>query len=129
MNKIILNKHINKSPFLKVWAVVMAYIFLFTQVLFAHSKAKPEYHTKAAFLLNFTRVIDWPSTAFSTVNAPFVIGVLGNNPFGAYIEELLKDEKAGKHPIIVRRYKSVQKIGNCHILFINPNNSVGIQEI
>lgn len=54
----------------------MAYIFLFTQVLFAQSKAKPEYHTKAAFLLNFTRFIDWPSTAFSTVNAPFVIGVL-----------------------------------------------------
>ncbi|HEU4633924.1 MAG TPA: YfiR family protein [Flavisolibacter sp.] len=74
---------------------------------------------KAVFLYNFTQFVDWPANSFSSSTSPFVIGILGENPFGSYLSSVVEGEKAGSHPIIVRHFNSVKEIGNCHILFIN----------
>src|SRR5580704_9706085 len=37
---------------------------------------------KAVFLLNFGQFVEWPTNAFPDETAPFVIGILGENPFG-----------------------------------------------
>ncbi|MGB8191508.1 MAG: YfiR family protein [Chitinophagaceae bacterium] len=79
----------------------------------------PAYQVKAAFLYNFSQFVEWPSNAFSGSNAPFVIGVLGTDPFGAYLEELVAGEKAGSHPIVIRKYSEPNEVQQCHILFIN----------
>ena len=45
--------------------------------------AKPsarEYTIKAAYIYNFLRYIEWPSTAFENAKSPFVVGVLGEVP-------------------------------------------------
>ena len=89
------------------------------QNLNAQNKPAAEFQVKAAFLYNFTRFIDWPPSAFSSANAPFVIGIIGNDPFGEYIEQLVKREYVNNHPIVVKRYNQVIEITGCHILFIN----------
>ncbi len=78
-----------------------------------------EYQLKAAFLFNFTRFVEWPASALPADETPLVIGILGNNPFGSFLEELVSGEKVDGHPVIVTQYKSTDDIKKCHILFIN----------
>jgi hypothetical protein len=51
------------------------------------------YKIKAAFLFNFTQFIDWPAATFPVADSPFVIGVLGEDPFGPYLDETVAGEK------------------------------------
>ncbi|MEO6569622.1 MAG: YfiR family protein, partial [Opitutaceae bacterium] len=55
--------------------------------------------------------------------APLIIGILGEDPFGAYLDELVKDEKIGERPLVVRRYRGVKEAAGCHILFICPSEA------
>ena len=79
----------------------------------------PEYQVKAVFLFNFTQFVEWPASAFSEGQAPLVIGVLGEDPFGSYLDETVQGEKVNGHPIVVRRFNSAEGARSCHILFIN----------
>src|SRR2546430_3260611 len=40
-----------------------------------------EYQLKAVFLFNFAQFVEWPPAALPGDSAPFVIGVLGKDPF------------------------------------------------
>ena len=42
-----------------------------------------EVQLKAAFLFHFTQFVDWPEAQFSSPDAPFVIGVFGDNQIEA----------------------------------------------
>ncbi len=86
------------------------------------AQSTPAYQVKAAFLYNFTQFVEWPSGSYDGNRAPFVIGILGENPFGNYLDELVKDEKAGSRRIIIKKYRDVNDVKNCHILFINMPN-------
>jgi len=81
----------------------------------------PEYQVKAVFLFNFAQFVDWPAQAFPDAGAPLVIGVLGDDPFGTYLDELVRNEKIGGRPLVVRRFERVQDIRECHILFVSRN--------
>ena len=88
----------------------------------AHAQTTPSYQVKAAFIYNFTQFVEWPANAFSSNNAPFVIGVLGPDPFGAYLDQLVEGEKVNGHPITVKNFTDPEDAGKCHILFINAQN-------
>jgi len=79
-----------------------------------------EYQLKAVFLFNFTQFVEWPSQSFSSEEAPMVIGILGKDPFGSYLEETIAGEKINGHPLVIRRFETIDDIGACQILFINP---------
>ena len=100
-----------------------------TFVLFAQTSATREYQIKAAFLFNFTQFVEWPSSAFSSPNAPLVIGVLGKDPFAGYIEETVSGENVNGHPLIVQHYSSTEDIKTCHVLFINQAENKQAQYI
>ncbi len=87
----------------------------------AQTPAAPsaEYQVKAVFLFNFAQFVDWPAKAFAGDKAPLVIGVLGTDPFGAYLDGLVQGEKIGEHPIVVRRFAEGDKLAECHILFLS----------
>ena len=78
-----------------------------------------EYQLKAVFLFNFTQFVEWPPNSFSSDQAPMVIGILGTDPFGSYLEETIAGEKINGHPLLVQRYNNVEEIETCQILFIN----------
>ncbi len=90
--------------------------------------ASKEYKVKAVFLLYFTQFVEWRPAAFGSANAPFVIGILGDDPFGGYIDETVNNEKVSGHPIIVQRYHDVKEIKNCQILFINSADPERMKE-
>jgi YfiR/HmsC-like len=77
-----------------------------------------EYEVKAAFLLNFAEFIQWPPGAFPEADAPLVIGVLGNDPFGSALEETVRDEKVQSHKLVIRRAHHVEDLDGCQMVFV-----------
>ncbi|WP_178377059.1 YfiR family protein [Chryseolinea serpens] len=78
-----------------------------------------EYQVKAVFLYNFTQFIEWPPDAFAQPDAPLVIGILGPDPFGKYLDETVQGEKIDGHPLVVQRFHTLAEIAHCQILFVN----------
>jgi hypothetical protein len=76
-----------------------------------------EYQLKSVFLFNFAQFVDWPGSAFPP-DTPFVIGVLGPDPFGTYLDELVRNETVNGRSFTVQRYTSPDQITACHILFV-----------
>jgi hypothetical protein len=78
-----------------------------------------EYAVKAAFLLNFARFTEWPPKAFATTGAPIEICVMGSDPFGAMLDELVDSETVNGRKILVRRLKGPPAAQTCQILFVD----------
>jgi len=76
---------------------------------------------KAVFLFNFAQFVDWPAGAFPDSTAPLVIGVLGDDPFGPYLDETVRGETVRGRPLAVRRYQQIDEVRTCHILFISAS--------
>lgn len=104
--------------------------FLFFACCVTSVKSQPplQYRIEAAFLFNFTKFIDWPETAFNSVNSPFIIGILGDDPFGNFLDEIVKNEKINSHVIKVERYKDVGSVAKCQILFVNSEMTEEVEE-
>jgi hypothetical protein len=110
---------------------VIGVFLLISTVYFsiAQTKQTSEQEVKAAFIYNFTRFIDWPPAAFSSLNSPFVIGVLGNDPVSGYLESLVQDEKLDNHLITVQRFTDLKQINQCNILFISAEEGSKISQL
>jgi hypothetical protein len=77
---------------------------------------------KAVFLYNFTQFVVWPQRTFNDSTSPFVIGVLGENTFGPYLNQVIESEGVGGHPIVVKHYENItSNIDECQILFIDKS--------
>jgi YfiR/HmsC-like len=108
-----------------VWALCLAH----GSGVAAQSPAAPEYRLKAVFLFNFAQFVEWPASAFPEPDSPLVIGVLGEDPFGAYLDETVRGETVNDRPLTVRRYRQVEEIGGCHILFVSRSEQGRLGEI
>jgi hypothetical protein len=84
----------------------------------AAAPAASEYEIKAAFLLHFSRFVEWPASAFATPDAPLFICLLGDDPFGPVLEEIVRNESVNSHAITVKRDRLAGDVDRCHILFI-----------
>jgi hypothetical protein len=91
----------------------------------------PEYGIKAAFLLNFMRFVDWPETAFSSSDAPREICILGRDPFGRDLTDIMRGEVVQDRSIVVRRVSQIAAAGACQVVFVsaatNPSRLRSIQ--
>ena len=97
--------------------------------LAAQAARASEYQVKAVFLFNFAQFVDWPAKAFPEPETPLVIGVLGEDPFGSYLDETVRGEKGNGHPLVVQRYRRIGEIKTCHVLFISRSESDRLEQI
>jgi hypothetical protein len=77
-----------------------------------------EYSVKAAFLFNFTKFVDWPADAFADEKSPFQLCVLGEDPFGKSLDDVVANEAVNGRPIVVRRLPRGTDPRSCQILFL-----------
>jgi hypothetical protein len=94
-----------------------------------HSQIGREYQLKAVFLFNFAQFTDWPESAFADKDSPFVIGILGTDPFGMALEATVRGEKAHGRAIVIQRYQRLEEIKNCHILFISQSEGGHLDKV
>jgi hypothetical protein len=95
----------------------------------AEAPISAENQVKAVFLFNFAQFLGWPSQAFKGAQAPIVIGVLGADPFGTYLDELVQGERIGDRPMVVRRFNRVEDAADCNILFISRSEAGNLGRI
>ena len=110
-------------------AVVLALLVAFAPA--SGQEASPaEYQFKAAFLYHFAQLVSWPAAAFASPGAPMIIGVLGNNPFGSQLEEIMHGKSVNGHPLGVKTVRTATEATNsCHILFIASSEKEHFPEI
>lgn len=84
---------------------------------------------KAVFLYNLASFVEWPAEAFATAESPFVIAVLGRDPFGGVLDEIVANEYVGKHPFEVRRLGREDDLAGAHVLFISGSESRRVEEV
>jgi len=77
-----------------------------------------EYLVKAAFIYNFTQFVQWPTDALGDQDTPFIVAVVGDNPFDSALEHAVADKTVEGHPIVVRYFSSADQIQACHLLFV-----------
>lgn len=79
--------------------------------------ASREYEIKAAFIYNFLRYIEWPSS-----KTTFTVGILGDDPFDGGLEQFQRKPLAGK-TITVRTIKSAKEARGLDVLFISSTEA------
>ena len=89
----------------------------------AQSASFKEPEVKAVFLFNFAQFVEWPDSAFPARGSAFVIGILGDDPFGRVLDDVVRGEVVNGRALVVERFRRVEAIGPCHILFIGQFNA------
>ncbi len=84
----------------------------------AEAPAFDEYQIKAAFLYNFAKFVEWPAGTFANSTDPIVICIVGQNPFGSALENMVQGKKVGDRTFAVRRFPDTLQASQCQILFI-----------
>jgi hypothetical protein len=108
---------------LKPRRLAVALVLAATAAVRAQSDAPPptEYEVKAAFLYNFARFVEWPAEAFRDAHAPFVIAVLGRDPFGRALDQTVAGKSVLGRRIEVRRADRLDGVRGAHIVFVSAS--------
>ena len=105
-------------------------LLLATGLVHAQTPRSPsEYQLKAAFLYNFAKFIDWPPVTSAGDQAPFIVGILGDSPFGSDLEQTVAGKKINDRTISVLPFRSAAEAVNCQILFICNSEKKHFSEI
>lgn len=75
------------------------------------------YQVEAAYLLNFTKFVEWPPSAFASSAADFTICILGDDPFDGALDQLVEGEQVGGRRLKVERLRRPPAAGACQLLY------------
>ncbi len=95
----------------------------------ANSAASSEYLIKAGFTYNFAKLMQWPANAFPQPDSPIVIGILGPDPFGSTLEEVLAGKKVNARSFVVKHLKWGMDLRDCNILFVSATEAPHLEEL
>jgi hypothetical protein len=82
------------------------------------AQAFNEYQVKAAFLYTFAKFVEWPPQAFSSPSAEIAICVLGDYPFGSFLDDAVRGKTVDGRPLAIYRLTDFPAGRQCKILFI-----------
>jgi hypothetical protein len=108
---------------------------LLLQALFFNSlsmsaqETPSDYRVKATYVLNFLRFIQWPDDAFSGPKAPVVIGIVGEDPFGNQLPQVILGKTVQGRNLVIRRYKAGEDLRGSHFLFISASEKKRLPQI
>jgi len=84
-------------------------------------EALSEYQVKAAYLFNFLKFVEWPDESFADPIAPIVIGVVGEDPFGNALPQVIIGKTVQGRDLVIRIYHAGEDLRGAHILFISAS--------
>ncbi len=84
--------------------------------------ANLEYQIKAAFLLNFTRYIEWPRRS-----GDLSICVLGPDVFGSALNEVVAGKVVNGRRIVIRRSVTAAEAANCDLAYISLSGAKSVR--
>jgi len=86
----------------------------------AQTAAPTQGEVEAAYLYNFAKFVTWPATTKSDV---LNVCILGKDPFGATLDQIVAGEAIDGRHLAVRRLADEHSVQPCAILFIGESES------
>ncbi|HEX5217902.1 MAG TPA: YfiR family protein [Vicinamibacterales bacterium] len=87
-----------------------------------------EYQVKAAFLYNFLSFIEWGEAPPRSAR-PFRVCIIGADPFGRMLDDLVKGEHVGRRPIEVARPADEEAAASCQVVFVARSDDARLPTI
>lgn len=84
----------------------------------AQAAEQLEYAVKAAYLAKFPFYVEWPRASFTSPASPVNLCVVGEDPFGAMLDEAAAGQQVQGRPISIKRMKVVTKESGCHVAYL-----------
>ncbi len=81
---------------------------------------------KAIFIMNFTKLIEWPK---SYREGNFVVGVVGESPLYTELTKMAKTKKVANQSLQIKKFSTSKDIGKCHILYVSKAKSEDISSV
>jgi len=108
--------------------VASALIFIVPQV-WSQSEPLNDYQVKAAYLYTFTKFVEWPPEVSSDSNAPVVLGIVGKDPFGKSLTDLIAGKSVNGKKVVAKQFKEGQDLRNCQVLFVSTSEKNRLTQI
>ncbi len=87
----------------------------------AQGSSPTEFQVEAAYLYQFGNFVTWPSSAQAEHPKQFTICVLGRDPFGSALDEMVKGSAIGGLPILAKRIASAKDATSCRVVFLSSS--------
>jgi hypothetical protein len=121
----------------KVGLLIVITCLLSAMAFGSHAEAldssdSSEYLIKAGFIYNFAKLVEWPTASFAQPDSPIVIGILGEDPFGATLDRIVADKKINGRGFAVKRVKwsrDFKDLRDCNILFVSSSEKEHIESV
>ncbi len=94
----------------------------------AQTSSFTPYQHKALYLYQFAKYTEWPKEILADDNGPFVLGILGKDPFGKDID-IIQGKPIKGRKLTVKRFAKVQEVTGCHLLFISSSETEQLPQI
>ena len=106
--------------------LLLLFLCLWMSFAFAQSTPIPrESQLKAVYLYRFTIFIDWPPEVFANDDAPLLICIIGDNPFGNALNLAIDGERYQQSRSIAAVYRHENAaFDDCHAIYLS--DSVGL---
>lgn len=89
-----------------------------------------EYLLKANFIKKFTLFIEWPFSSDEEYDSePFIICVLGTNPFNGSLDSVFSGKKIKNRRVVLQYITDISEISGSSILFISESEYKRIDKI
>ncbi len=110
------------------WAVLTLVLTLFWQRASAQTSTLREYEIKAAYLYQFANYTAWPPAALGDKDAPFILGIYGENPFSDILNGFT-NKFVHDRPIRIKKCSRLDEAKDCHLLFISSSEKNNLPAI
>ena len=110
---------------LKRYVLCLALLMIVPITAGAVPASTPEYEVKAAFLFKFGNFADIPTP----VGGPFIVTILGDDPFGDSIDATVLGKTIGGRPVQVRRTRDLSAAAGSGIIFVSGSEKSRLREI
>jgi hypothetical protein len=88
-----------------------------------------EYEVKAVFLLRIAQFTEWPAPLSSGAPEIFRFCVMGADPFGTLLDDVVRDERIGGRPAVVRRLPATGPATECDLLFMSASIRTSVPQV
>jgi hypothetical protein len=110
-----------RARFIVTFLALVSFIHLVDASQLHGQDALSEYQVKAAYLFNFLKFVEWPEESFADPLAPLVIGVVGEDPFGSALPQVVTGKTVQGRDLVIRIYHAGEDLRGAHILFISAS--------
>ncbi|HTU33237.1 MAG TPA: YfiR family protein [Candidatus Acidoferrum sp.] len=95
----------------------------------AQQNRPTESQVEAIYLFNFSHFIEWPADPAAPAAATFSLCILGDDPFGTFLDATLAGETVAGKNFVARRISKPEDALGCRILFVSNSEETHLRAL